>query len=84
MPNRRYGDWSKLTTHLLADASIEVTLTDDELQRIAGAVEEKRPYYIDFTDPNYCIRRRASDAGYQVDYHPGDKSIKVFTKQMTA
>ncbi|MDA8424377.1 MAG: hypothetical protein M0Z89_13720 [Nitrospiraceae bacterium] len=80
MTTRQYGKWSKLTDHLINDGSPSIRLHDDQMQHVAGSIDESKPYDIDFTDPNYCIRRRANDAGYDVTYDPTDKSIKVFTK----
>lgn len=77
----QYGDWSKLTEHLQKDGRPEIRLNDDEMQSITGSIDMAKPYNIDFTDPNYSIRRRAQDAGYTVDYAPGGKSIKIFKKQ---
>ncbi len=80
MARLRYGDWSKLTVHLSRDGKKTISLSDDEMQVITGSIDETRPYNIDFADANYCIRRRAGDAGYNVVYSPGDKSTKLFTK----
>ncbi len=77
----KYGDWRKLTAHLKKDGRPIIRIDDDELQGIAGSVDETKPYAIDFTDKNYCIRRRAGDAGYDVMCSPEDNTVKVFTQR---
>ena len=82
MTLRRYGDWRRLTEHLQRNGTPVIRLHDNEMQTITGSIDEAKPYDIDFTDPNYCIRRRANDAGYDVSYDPNDNFIKVFTKRV--
>ena len=80
---RRYGDWRKLTVYLQGQNGTQLSLTDDRMQEITGSIDESKPYDVDFTDPNYCIRRRARDAGFSVEYDGAEKSVKIFTREAT-
>lgn len=78
---RKYGQWRKLTLYLATSNKKQIKLTDDEMQTITGSIDKNKPYNIDFTpQPQYSIKRRAADAGYEVDYVAEDRSTKIFTK----
>lgn len=79
------GKWKKLTDHLKNDGKITIVLHDDDIQRIVGSNDNRRPYPIDFFDSQqkeeYSIRNRALEAEYDVAFDKKDKCTKIFTKK---
>lgn len=77
------GKWQKLTDHLKDMNKATIILSDEEIQEIVGSSDNRRPYPIDFpTNPQYSIRQRAEDAGYNVKCHELNEQVKIFERKL--
>ncbi|MGA2315949.1 MAG: hypothetical protein ABSG71_06170 [Thermodesulfobacteriota bacterium] len=76
------GKWQHLADYLTKKSEETIVLTDEEIQQIVGSSDNTRPYNIDFlSDPEYSIRQRAADAGYDVKCHKLNGRVKIFDKK---
>jgi len=77
---RMDGKWHKLTEWLENNSQNEITLSDDEMCHIVGSTQKVRPLQLDYTNEEYSIRTKASNAGYSVVSDSRNKIIKIFRK----
>jgi hypothetical protein len=77
---RKYGRWVRLTRYLQERyPTAPIKLTDNKMRKITKSIDQTNPFNIDFDPKPRCsIRRRARDAGYEVDYDPADRTKKIF------